>query len=498
MPSRVYFSDYFRVSEDDLDAHGALNICLVSDLPMFIDPFLLFQSKKPEYQLLHKSIISYLVFLRSRAELATRNEGLLKEWFYFGEVKQNWLGFCFLGNQGRGPGMKFAESLIRNLNVFVGGQESVHLEHIRLVDDGVGQDGVSDFATNLIKRYLLEYTQDFARQYVAPDFRRRFVVERVDFDYGTETWVSGTFELPFLDPQKAGISVRKGKRRADAGDYVLLTPTDLLSRNDTFINREDLLRNFDKVVKSCENENLRAKINEYFKKMLMEIEGENPRYEAIVQTLWRFPDLNELYLKLKEREAQTAGRQNRDDVDYIQTVFISRVRRIIDELEQVTDFYSYSPDSHDEALKRVLAFKRYVEDQDEYRVINRRGKPFSDEAEVQLFFGLIWYGTTFDVNREPNNGRGPVDFKVSYGRDKALVELKLASNTKLEMNLKNQVRIYEKANQTQKSIKVIIFYTEQQEHRACEILKNLKLDKDPSIVMIDARNDNKPSASNVR
>src|SRR5689334_21419574 len=106
MPSRVYFSDYFHVSEDDLDAYGALNICLVSDLPMFIDPFLLFQSKKPEYQELHKSVIDYLVFLRSRADFAERNEGLLKEWFYFGEVKQNWLGFCFLGNEGRGPGMR--------------------------------------------------------------------------------------------------------------------------------------------------------------------------------------------------------------------------------------------------------------------------------------------------------------------------------------------------------------------------------------------------------
>ncbi|BCB88883.1 hypothetical protein Psuf_061960 [Phytohabitans suffuscus] len=372
------------------------------------------------------------------------------------------------------------------------------MEQIRLVDDGVGQDGVSDFATNMIKGYLLEYTQEFARRHIDPDLRRRFVVERVRFDFNTETWVSGTYELPFLDPEKTGASTRRRNRRTDVGEYVLLTPTDLLSRNDTFINREDLLRNFDKVVKSCENENLRAKINEYFNKKLMEVEGESPRLEAITQTLWRFPDLYELYLKLKEREAQTANRQNRDDVDYITTVFVTRVREIINELERRTDFYSHSPDSHGEALKRVWAFKRYVEDQDGYRVINRRGKPFSDEMEVQLFFGLIWYGTTFDVNREPNNGRGPVDFKVSYGRDKALVELKLASNSKLEMNLQKQVAIYEKANQTQKSIKVIIFYTERQEARVRDILKKLELDQDPSIVLVDARDDNKPSASKAK
>ena len=27
-------------------------------------------------------------------------------------------------------------------------------------------------------------------------------------------------------------------------------------------------------------------------------------------------------------------------------------------------------------------------------------------------YRLVWYATDFDVNREVNNGRGPVDFKI--------------------------------------------------------------------------------------
>lgn len=55
----------------------------------------------------------------------------------------------------------------------------------------------------------------------------------------------------------------------------------------------------------------------------------------------------------------------------------------------------------------------------------------------------------FDVNREPNYGRGPVDFKASYGAgDKSLIEFKLGSNTQLKRNLEKQVEIYKKANQT--------------------------------------------------
>ena len=74
-------------------------------------------------------------------------------------------------------------------------------------------------------------------------------------------------------------------------------------------------------------------------------------------------------------------------------------------------------------------------------------------------FRLTWFATSFDVNREVNNGRGPVDFKVSKGRaDSTLVEFKLASNTKLRQNLRHQVGIYEAANQTASSIKVILSF----------------------------------------
>src|ERR1022692_1619156 len=70
-----------------------MNISLVNDLPLFIDPFLLFNSRKPEYRALHDEIISYLRFLRDRAVEGTIDDGLLEAWFTFREVKQNWLGF---------------------------------------------------------------------------------------------------------------------------------------------------------------------------------------------------------------------------------------------------------------------------------------------------------------------------------------------------------------------------------------------------------------------
>lgn len=40
---------YFEVDESVLDEYGAVNISIVNDLPLFIDPFLLFNSDKDEY-----------------------------------------------------------------------------------------------------------------------------------------------------------------------------------------------------------------------------------------------------------------------------------------------------------------------------------------------------------------------------------------------------------------------------------------------------------------
>ncbi|MBI4886692.1 MAG: hypothetical protein HY824_06340, partial [Acidobacteria bacterium] len=98
--------------------------------------------------------------------------------------------------------------------------------------------------------------------------------------------------------------------------------------------------------------------------------------------------------------------------------------------------------------------------------------------------------------REANDGRGPADFKISRGsKDKSLVEMKLASNTQLERNLKNQTAIYEKASDASRSIKIIIYFSATERKRVDGILKRLRRERDMSIVLIDARKDNKPSGS---
>src|SRR5438876_7927701 len=100
----VYFSDFFGVSPATIEKYGAFNVSLLADLPLFIDPFLLFNSKKAEYQALHKRIIDYLLFLKEKSANPVLESGLVRALYTFREVKQNWLGFSVVGNKGRGLG----------------------------------------------------------------------------------------------------------------------------------------------------------------------------------------------------------------------------------------------------------------------------------------------------------------------------------------------------------------------------------------------------------
>jgi hypothetical protein len=220
-PGDIFFTDVFDVEADVLDKYGAFNVSLLTDLPLFVDPFLLFNSADPQYQALHQEIIRYLRFLRDKAAQGSIGKGLLEAWFTFHEVKENWLGFCRLGNRGSGLGPKFARSLHRNLNTVFNsfGQETItqgsHLEKLCLIADGVGRDNISDFTTTLIKEFLLRYTETFARAHVPATKRRSFTVTKVRFNYQTESWESGTFALSLCCCRQRTCSRRKRSGSTD-------------------------------------------------------------------------------------------------------------------------------------------------------------------------------------------------------------------------------------------------------------------------------------------
>lgn len=489
---KIYFTDFFDISDEVLDNYGAFNISLINDLPLFIDPFLLFGSKKDGYQQLHKDILKYLTFLKSKSELGITNISEVKAWYLFPEVKQNWFGYSKVGNSGSGLGKKFGKAMSSTLHIVfddLGNEkitQSSHLEKAGLFEIGVGKDNISDFTTNLIKAFLLDYTEKFAIQHISPDRLERVNVNKVYFDYELERWMPKEFTLPII-----------------FGDYVLLTPKDILTKDENWINSNDLRGDFRRICSSIPNDQLRREILNYFQIKLpkparKQRNSQKEISEAVQKTIKQYPEIIKWYIKLKEENKEGAKNISEIKVSEVENIFIRKLSKVVEILIDKTDFYKIKPESsHEEALKRISYLKHVIENNDGYKLFYVDNKPIKREEDLQIIYRLTWYASDFDVNREPNNGRGPVDYSVSKGsKDKTLIEFKLASNPKLKHNLAKQVEVYEKANLTQNSIKVILYFDNSELFKVNKVLKTLKLDNNPNIILIDAGR--KVSASNVK
>lgn len=310
-----------------------------------------------------------------------------------------------------------------------------------------------------------------------------FSIPRVEFNYATRTWKRGMYYLPCHD-----------------NDYVLLTPRDLLTRDDTFINRSDMIGSLPYIAPSLEDSTLRFALDQYLRLILPKRRKEMSKSEKeqyATSLIEQHPELIDHYIKYKEDTGENAASISKQVVEEVRQLFNLQLHDLTELLQAQTVFYSGYENTHDAAYKRVMFLKDVIENKDGHKLFHINGKPIHRENDLQIMYRLVWFATPFDVNREVNNGRGPVDFKISNGaKDCTLVEFKLASNSKLRMNLENQVDIYQRASDAQRAIKVILYFTDQEYDKLIRILSVLNLHNCPDIVLIDARND-KLSASNV-
>lgn len=484
----IYFSDYFGVSIDDLDSYGAFDLSLVNDLPLFVDPFLLFNSDNATYQALHDQIIEYMRFLKQVSLDQEIPDALKSAWFTFPEVSQNWFGYCQRGNKGHGLGPDFANALHRNFRTVFSdfGEETVslgsHIEKLALIRDGVGRDNLSDFTTNLIQGFLADYTQTFAGKHIDRSLLGEFVLRKASFNYATRSWSAGKYLLPAYE-----------------GDFVLLTPKDILTKDETWINRSDLLRRFMGIAESLPNDELRAQVNQY----LMRVLPTDPEATqddvntAIAAVIERYPEVIDYYIRNREDGGDQAVSLAHSRVAAAERFFVEQIKGLVSQLLAPEGFYEIGADTYDESMRRVLFLKDVVESKGGHVFFYQDGEPIRRESDLHILYRLTWFATPSDVSREVNDGRGPADFKVSRGAaDKTLVEFKLAKNSKLEQNLANQTAVYEAASDaTHPSIKVIFYFTETEQARVRTILERLGMSDSPHVVLIDARNDNKPSGS---
>lgn len=496
------FAEYYNIAPQVLNDYGAINPCIAYDLPLFIDPFLIFASEKPEYKILHENIIKYLRFLYNEASNLSTNSGRFKHWFVFSEIKQNWFGYSVGSNDGKSGSQKMGKALKKNLADLFNNyglkelDNIVHLSELNILEKGIGKDNISDFTVQMILEFLLNFTQNFTLQYISENQRVKKTIDKVYFDYNFKRWFSKEFILP-----KYG------------NDFVLLTPNDIVVREDLWINKEDMLDSFENVPISISNVELRDALNNYYYNSLPQIRKRDgsirepykkEKRAAADYTITKNPIAIKYYLKDKENNKNLILDKNNKymqcEINTMSYIIPNLARNLADNLKEKYQTKYLENNSYSESLSRINYLKKVIENQDGYKYFyDSKGNVIRREQDLHRYFKAVWYASKFDVNSEVNNGRGPVDFKISFGaNDQTLIEFKLASNNQLKDNLREQAEIYAAANNRPHIIKVILFFTKEEEQRVINILKEIKMFGKENIILIDARNDNKISASKVR
>ncbi len=329
-----------------------------------------------------------------------------------------------------------------------------------------------------MKGFLLEYTQTFCAMHVNSSMRKKFAVEKVSFNYETKSWQGAHFELP-----------------AFRGEFVILTPRDLLTKDEIWINKPELIARFDEIVAALPNPSLQAQLDVYLREHI----GKKPKKDEINQAradaIREYPAIIEHYIKEKEEDGGRAASLSSQKVQLSERMYVEQIRPVAGQLRAL-GFYAISGDTYEEAHQRIAYLKDCIENKGCHRIFYIGGEPVIREEDVHILFRLIWFGTPSDVSREVNDGRGPVDFKISRGAvDKTLVEFKLASNSQLKRNLEHQVEIYQRASDSRRSIKVIVYRSVAELKKVERILKDLKLIDSPDVILIDGRMDNKRTGS---
>ena len=170
---------------------------LDEDLPLYVDPFLLWKSPSQQDNSLHVQIIAafnYLgsLFLKNKEEEATNLLIKLSECDEVG-----------LGNSRSREGLKIGPKIaVDILSLFqnipqVQKSGFTHFEEVQLVVEGVAQDRISDVACNLLMSFLVDYTIDECKRWSIPAAKssidiyncksNRFTAEEVELPVNPET-----------------------------------------------------------------------------------------------------------------------------------------------------------------------------------------------------------------------------------------------------------------------------------------------------------------------
>ncbi len=307
------------------------------DRRLGIDPFLLYRDSRPDFREAHGLLVCYF-----REVLESIKGGDLlraQQLLICPEPQEIGLGYSLHGTKGSDIGPELAREIVQTFSISPAllARGLRHVEELQLISPGVGPDRISDMTANVLKLFLVSYTQEQCGAWNIP------VAKAVPlshyFDFESMSWRDGYFDLP-LNPSTGG--------------PLLLVPRRIL-RILPWINYDDYLGEYKRVFLRpvTRRGSLKLKPRAGTAKK-PEKEAPPPPKPQICQVTVQNTAALDSYVDRKEREAQKAEPTELAPFKD-QALVKEHAERLISELAAVNpgkeDAYEYQ-----DVVHRILTF----------------------------------------------------------------------------------------------------------------------------------------------
>ena len=263
---RPRINDFYNIPFNQEDVDFAIPF-LDEDIPLYLDPFLLWKSPALQDNALHTSLVNSFNNLGNQYLKGNDSDSILK-------LKNS--SECFevgLGSSKTKIGKKISDKdAINILELFknipqIKSSGFTHFEEIQLFVEKISKDRISDITCNFIKSWLIDYTIEQCEKYTIPIIKNTVNV----FDYKTQSFKNEETYLP---------------HNPNTNQPIIFTPKRWL-RYIPYINYEEYFSNY--FVKETE-----GKFNVPLTRV--QILNYNRHNYDLVQT----------YIKIKERNSESA------------------------------------------------------------------------------------------------------------------------------------------------------------------------------------------------
>lgn len=428
MPRR--FSDVLGVSHEALESEGVFDAFVDIDSRFHIDPHLLTEVATPELRGSYKgfrhhfdNVIRLLKASQRRGDKMWR--GAVQR-LIFREVSYIGLGYAAGGTSGNAIGETLANNLAVTASEIIGAgiEDPTIFELLGLLEEGIGADRISDMTAIIILSDLMSFTER-----VATKLGAQMQATEVDRQL---------FNLPY--------------------DHINSRPIVFVPKG--ILRTLPIAEDWSDIDVVCaHNERLRSVVNQIIGNTWKQATTRVNKLR-LRSVLLGHPDvLRDLLNQYKEKPARPYDFNSDPEGEIhwfeIAKEFVTRYPLDLNadaslDVEKLTD-----------VVTRICHhFKRLVEANGLVQLFYDNEHVKNERAAQLLFFGIAdayCEANNLDISREPNAGRGPVDFKISHGhRFKVNVEVKYSKNGKLRNGYSQQLPTYDKAEQTLHSIYLII------------------------------------------